>query len=989
VTGVLGRGAMGVVVSAHDPDLDREVAIKLLHPQATAGMRSEEAQARLLREAQAMAKVSHPGVIAVHQVGTVGDEVFVVMEKVAGGTLRAWLRWPRTWREIRDAFVAAGRGLATAHAAGLVHRDFKPENVLVGDDGRVRVTDFGLVGVSASPAIAAEEADVGLTRSGALVGTPRYMAPEQHRRAEVDARADQFAFCVALYEALEEEPPFAGGSLEELADAVCAGRVRAPTGDAPAWLRRAVLRGLSVEPAERYPSMDALLVDLARDQVLARRRRALVAVVAGAAAAAAVAWAALGRPGPRCDGGEAQLAGVWDATVVGAVKARFDAVGKPWTGPTFERVAAGLDGRVGAWTAGHREACLATARGEQSAAALDLRMQCLRRRLAETRALTQLLAGGDADVLVRSPRAVATLGDVGECADVDRLAAPVAPPTPAVRGQVETIRDVLEVARAQFKAGRNKEALLVAATATIAAQALAYRPLEAEARSLCANLLLVAGDAARAETQYQRAVLAADAGGHDDVRVDAAIGLLDAAAKQHHFDQTDRLAEAAKAALERRGDDPRHEAYLAMVLGGIDEERGELDAARARFLEALAVRERRLGPEDFSVAGTLNSLGNVANQQAKWDEAMGYYDRAIAIAEKVYGQSHPYVALMLGNFGQMLLDRGQVDRAQKLIERQIAIDEKGLGPDSPKLAVSIGTLGRVYKARGDYAKARALAEQALAIYARAGVEDGPHATLFTLLGRIELETGQLDEALASERRALAMRERLFGRDHWAVGDSHSGIGAVLQEQGKLDEAVAEFDQASAIFTRTLGAENPQNGYPVLNAGIVLTSLKRFPEARARIERARQIFEKSYGPEHEAVATARRVLGETYLAEGRFADALAEEQRALAVMDKVLAPDNVEVAAPLTGIGRAEVGLGRARDAIPVLERALALRVAAGRDPVDVAETRFALARALWDGGGDRARAHALATEARAAYAGGRGATDRAEIDAWLRRHAKP
>src|SRR5262249_2708357 len=182
----------------------------------------------------------------------------------------------------------------------------------------VRVTDFGLVGVSASPAIEGG-ADVGLTQSGALLGTPRYMAPEQHQRHDVDARADQFAFCVALYEALYGVAPFAGDSLGELADEVCAGRVREPKGDAPAWPRREALGGRRVPPEERYPTMDALLLALGRDQILARRRRALLAVAGGAAAAAAVAWAALGRSGPKCDGGEAQLAGVWDPTVKAAV----------------------------------------------------------------------------------------------------------------------------------------------------------------------------------------------------------------------------------------------------------------------------------------------------------------------------------------------------------------------------------------------------------------------------------------------------------------------------------------------------------------------------------------------------------------------------------------------------------------------------------------------------------------------------------------------
>jgi tetratricopeptide (TPR) repeat protein len=982
VTGVLGRGAMGVVVSAHDPDLDREVAIKLLHPQATAGMRSEEAQARLLREAQAMAKVSHPGVIAVHQVGTVGDEVFVVMEKVAGGTLRAWLRWPRTWREIRDAFVAAGRGLATAHAAGLVHRDFKPENVLVGDDGRVRVTDFGLVGVSASPAIAAEEADVGLTRSGALVGTPRYMAPEQHRRAEVDARADQFAFCVALYEALEEEPPFAGGSLEELADAVCAGRVRAPTGDAPAWLRRAVLRGLSVAPAARYPSMDALLVDLEHDQVLVRRRRALVAVAAGAVAAAAVAWAALGRPGSRCDGGEDQLAGAWDVPVRAAVKARFDATGKPWAGDAFARVAAGLDARARAFAEQHRGACLATARGEQSEAALDLRMACLRSRVVETRALTQLLAGGDADVLARSPSAVAELDDLADCADVARLAAPLPPPSPAVRAAVDRVRDVLQVAAAEDKAGQPRESLVVATGATISALAIGYRPLEAEAYNRVGRVLLETGEGARAETALERAVLAADAGRHDDIRVVAEIGLVDAAVKLRRFDEARTRADAARAALERRGADVDNQAYLASVIGGMYEVQGLHEQARPHFLLSLAWREQSGDAE--GMVGTLISLGNLAHREARWDEAERHYQRAIDLAEKIYGPSHPQVASAIGNLGQTLLYRGQVERAQELIARQLSMEEGAFGTDSIKIANTLGRLGQVCLVRADYPKARAQVERALAIYARAGVDDPPRAYLYTVLGVIAAQEGKLDEALAAQRSALALRERLFGAGSWMLGDNLTQIGTILANQGKLAEAVDDLDRAAVLFAQGLGPDNPQTAWPILRAGEALTALKRYPEAGQRIQRALTIFDKSHGPDNQATAAARHALGQLYLREGRFADALAEEDKARAALEKVLSPDNVEVSEPLTGMGEAQLGLGHPAAALAALERALVVGVAG--NPIDLATTRFALARALWASGGDRARARALAAAARATFADNGNKEASAEVDGWLARH---
>ena len=300
----LGEGGMGQVWRARDPELERDVAVKLLRPEvATSSVRAEEARARLRREAQAMARLAHPNVIAVYEVGEADARVFLVMELVDGGTLTEWLAArSRTPAAILDVFVQAGRGLVAAHAAGLVHRDFKPDNVLVGTDGRTRVTDFGLVGLERS---AAEVLDDGAgaagdprTRTGAILGTPAYAAPEVLRGAQASAQSDQFSFCVALYEALWGRPPFAGDTIADLFDAVTAGAVRPPPAEPAvrAEIRDAVLRGLATDPDRRWPSMAALLVALTPP---ARRGRAWwigAGAVAAAGGLAAVAVATGGVP---------------------------------------------------------------------------------------------------------------------------------------------------------------------------------------------------------------------------------------------------------------------------------------------------------------------------------------------------------------------------------------------------------------------------------------------------------------------------------------------------------------------------------------------------------------------------------------------------------------------------------------------------------------------------------------------------------------------
>ncbi len=291
VEGQLGAGAMGVVYAAHDRELDRRVALKVLK-----GTGDQEALLRLQREGQAMARVTHPNVITVHEAGIQGRLVFLAQELLDGGSLRQWLDQPRRQHEILDKFIAAGRGLAAAHAAGLVHRDFKPDNVLLGVDGRVRVSDFGLArslaGLETVPhrppdSVAGTTRDVAhspmatMTRTGAVMGTPLYMSPEQHRGEAADERSDQFSFCVALYQALYGEVPFPGKTAVALADSVIAGKLQPPPKGAkvPAYLRKILLRGLSNDPAQRYPSMNALLADLTREPSRKLRRFGMIAAI--------------------------------------------------------------------------------------------------------------------------------------------------------------------------------------------------------------------------------------------------------------------------------------------------------------------------------------------------------------------------------------------------------------------------------------------------------------------------------------------------------------------------------------------------------------------------------------------------------------------------------------------------------------------------------------------------------------------------------------
>ena len=342
IIGRLGAGGMGEVFSAYDPELDRRVALKLVRFDANED--AANARGRLLREAQALAKLSHPNVVAVYDAGTHGDRVFIAMEHVEGRTFRDWLRsaeqrrTPDTWREALGLMLQAGAGLAAAHAQGMVHRDFKPANVMVSDDGRVRVLDFGLArrfGESepsdeARPLLRSDPIEsldslnssrsslaLQLTQTGMVMGTPAYMAPEQFFGGRVDSRTDQFSFCVVLYRGLFGVRPFPGESFADLGRSVARGEMREMPKSAriPRAIHNALRRGLSPGREQRYPSMDELLADLERSIGQARRR--LLGAAGATAVVVALGGAALLGSTAReaatpCQGFDAKLAGIWD-----------------------------------------------------------------------------------------------------------------------------------------------------------------------------------------------------------------------------------------------------------------------------------------------------------------------------------------------------------------------------------------------------------------------------------------------------------------------------------------------------------------------------------------------------------------------------------------------------------------------------------------------------------------------------------------------------
>jgi eukaryotic-like serine/threonine-protein kinase len=932
----VGAGGMGVVMAAYDRDLDRRVALKLLRP----GL-SRAGEARMRREAQSLAQLQHPAVVTVYEVGTIAGQLFIAMEYIDGTTFDVWAAGHRgQWRKIVDTAIRAGRGLAAAHAVGLVHRDIKPSNILVGRDGRVCVVDFGIatptgrtvdseiVGIEpphhhprgrdrapvsttatadpqpsdtptrtlpvseptrvvegraaarsdraghTAPAFSTEGSSTpwhgraeALTEAGAVVGTPAYMAPEQHRGELVDARSDQFAFCVALDRVLYERPPFAGADLEALRAAVMAGKVEPPPPGTtvPAAVRRVLLRGMAADPARRWPSMEALLGALARSMSRRRRLATVVGITAGlGAVAAVVAMLPRGEPeGMACPPAEERLRGVWDDERVVALRDAFAKSELPYALDTWARTQERLDRHAASWSERYQALCAEMAAAGASPV-LDHEMACLRSRREELHALVELLAAGDPGVVAKATQAAAELASVSACRDEGTEAAAMSSPRPDQQAMVDEVRLSLARAEAAYKAGTLDVGIAHAQSALERARALGYAPVEVEALHRLGTLQALAGQLDDAARNFGDAALRGVEARHDRV--------------------------AARAATSS-----------AFVVGY---QQGRADEGMVWIRHATAALER-LGPDPALEADLQVTRAAILTTQGRFEEALPEFRRGLEIREQVLGSDHPLVASSYNNLGSALVELGRFDEALEALERAKATWERAYGPQHPLVATALNGIGAVLEQAGRYPEARIHLEQ-----------------------------------------ALALREAVFGRDHVHVAITLDNLGAVLTRLGLYEEARRASERALELRAQHLGPRHPHYASSLVNLGWVAEKQGRLDEACEHHRRAIEIWEEALGPEHP------------YLGH------------------------------PLTSLGRAELLRGRPAVAQEVLTRALRIREAA-RKPSELAETRLALARALW--ANDPARAHALAQRAAADVQAAVHAPDalRAELDRWLATHPAP
>ncbi len=760
ITEILGAGGMGVVYGAFDPELQRNVALKLIRPEFAE--LDHELRARLVREAQAMARVRHPHVITVFDVGTDEGRLFVAMERIDGPTLTTWqTARSRSIAEILGVFTAAGEGLAAAHAAGLVHRDFKPDNILIGSEGRVCVTDFGL----ARPIMRDADDDTPLpnvpfvegelTQAGTVIGTPAYMAPEQMRGATADARADQFSFCVALFEAIYGVRPFAGKSLAELEFAILTGnQLRPKRRDVPAPVVRALARGLHALPRARFSSMDELLAALAP-----RRRVARVGLAALAlACAAGVVTVQVARTTSRktdraamCRAAGDRFASVWNDARRAEVRGALGGV-DPAATDRITHVTRALDEYARAWVLGHTEACDAThVRGEQSEALLDLRMQCLEQRRKEVDELASVITS-DPKLGDRAPQALQSLTPVDVCSDTATLQR-ARPAPPSAERRLEQARR--EVARATVELGAQKcaDALGHAAAAVKEARAADASALAADPSQNMGRAQRFLGElvASRA-TFVDASVLAALA--HNDVLLTSvAAQAVQIDAQEANFTDAPRWVAMADEAVKRSGGDPRADAERLWAVAVLEWRQRNFDAAIEYHLRAQRALER-FHDNDFERLRNIGQLAVVLDELGRFSEAAPLYESVRDGFTRLLGRNN-YVTLT--------------------VDENLALQRWEAGD----LAAAIP---------GELRLLEHLDRENLSHF----------ATAATNYGWMLLEAGRTAEAETWMRDALAAAQRIDGGHDTELEFAGGGLGAVFVAEGRPAAAIAPLERALGL-----------------------------------------------------------------------------------------------------------------------------------------------------------------------------------------------
>ena len=886
----IGEGAAGEVYLAHDPRLERDVAVKLLRPIEDGAAE----QRRLNREARMLARLTHPNVVHIYEVGNHEGQLYIVTEYVRGGSLLSWQSsGRRRLQEILRFYRDAAAGLAAAHALGIVHRDMKPANVLVADDGRGCVADFGLArsiddagplpsigeDASASP----ERSSLLATASRGRGGTPAYMAPETVREGVSDPRTDQFAWGIALYEALFGRRPF---ELPEAASSTTRPALvlpaRSVNGEAvPSYVRRLLDAALAWSPEHRMRSMNAIVDVLEHTPAKLRRRRGMLLAGAGVVVAAGAGWL-VGTEPARCRPASTDLVDVWDDATRAEVRAAFTATGASFAGDAATYAAASLDEYAREWAEAKTATCEATrVEHSRSDESFDLAMACFDARRARLRAVTESLRNVDLSVIAAIDRVVATLPEIASCSDLDRLRRdPTLALDPAHNELARAIREELASARIVDATGDPSRATTLGDAALARAEQLGDPSLLAEAWLVRAQIERDKETTAAAHAAALTALDHAEIAGHDQVTAQtllllaerAALGAEDATWARHWVDR-------ASAALQRVGRTPHEDIEWLRV-------------------DAFA----------FAAAGDRATAEVVIR-------------RALARAEPSDGLEHAELSIRLAN----LLDHSRASEARALLENAASTRRAALGRDHPLVAAVEFNLGLLDQAQGDYVSARAAFERARDVQAAVFGADAPRlATMHVALAGVDAAEGKYQDALAEADRALTLVARSSMPERSVAAEAHRARADAFLALG---DRKAWLEANLAVLDYGLGVESERELAPVrINVGEALCAGPRCAEARPHYQLAIDAWSGSTDEEaRRIIAYATNGIGKVELSTAAPSAALASFHVALEIVETELHDPEPNLVGEIHwGLAQAYCALGEPASALRHAKRARAL-----------------------------------------------------------------
>ena len=807
----LGSGTFGVVYDAYDPRLERRVALKVMRLEDARDAEDEET---LLGEARAAARLEHPAIVSVFDAGIDGDQLWIAMEQVEGGSLRAFFEeQPRAWPTLVEIFAQVAEGLQAAHEAGLLHRDLKPDNVLVDastQTPRARIVDFGLA-MDIDPSqvhVASDLRTVDSTPEGRTTrhraGTPAYMAPEQLDGGALGPAADQFAFFVSLFEALHGFRPFAGATMLAVREAIGEGRLRAGSRSVPRWLGSMIRRGLSVDPAARWLDMGVVAKRLRAALVRQSRRPWLVGVGVAALAIGAGVGAGAGAPDPCADAAVAVEA-VAGPTPRAAFAAHLDALA-PDTDPEYGgRTLASFDDWAARWRAGRLEACEAAESGALTRSQAEVRVACYEDRLASLQGLLEsaLRLPTDAPMVGAAiTDAFGRLPSIADCDDTmmlrrreawERAGPEEAQARAELRRALSRIRGALTL-----PPDETTNAALVEAIAR--ADTLGYRPLQALAELLASGRAQHQGDY-DASLEHAKRSLHHAVSSQDDVgAAEAALHAMWVSGELLRDPKAaSESAALADAYIEALGNPASARVRWLDQQGVLDVAAGDVDAARARFEAALALRE-----QDPSLRRTeFRTLFNLADTyRGDPERALELTERALEQMRPLVGSAHPNLAMAQSNRGSFLDRLGRKDEARRTLEHALELKENAYGPSHPALASTLSNLGHLVPP----SEAVALYERGLSVLEPAVGPDSPRlgATVFNL-GTAHHDLGQHAQARSHYERHLSLMVGAYGEAHPRALASKVAIAAERLHLGEVGPAL---DALEALAASVDGSADP-------------------------------------------------------------------------------------------------------------------------------------------------------------------------------------